>query len=140
MGRAHLFSTALNPGSVGAALAALKIVQSDEGRELRETVMELGNWMRNEIKALGLETPSTMGPIVPVIVGAETAALEASAALLERGFYVPAIRFPTVKRGGARLRISVSAAHDREDCERLLRELRAVFKDRKGVEERKSGT
>ena len=123
-GRAHMFSTALNPGSAGAALAALSIVAGDEGRRLAARLKQISDKLRSDVRALGFETPSTEGPILPLIVGDEARAVAASKALYDAGFFVPAIRFPTVKRGEARLRISVSAAHTELECEGLLRELR----------------
>jgi 8-amino-7-oxononanoate synthase len=67
--------------------------------------------MRENIRRV---SPSSDTPILPVLLGSNEAALGASASLLDAGFLVPAIRFPTVPRGTARLRVSVSAAHPPE--------------------------
>lgn len=112
-GRAHMFSTGLNPGSSGAAIEALKLIPM-QARSLHHNC---------ELLRAKLDTPSTAGPILPVIVGDEGKALALSARLLEAGFFVPAVRFPTVKRGEARLRVSVSAGHTREECEKLVQTL-----------------
>ncbi len=109
-GRAHMFSTGLNPGSAGAAIEALKLIS-----------IQAGSLHHNcELLRAKIDTPSTVGPIMPVMVGDEGNALELSRRLLEQGFFVPAVRFPTVKRGAARLRVSVSAGHTREECEKLI--------------------
>ena len=68
----------------------------------------------------GLVPPGHRSPIVPVVLGPEQAALDASAALLEEGLWVPAIRPPTVPAGTSRLRVTLSAAHTDEDVSRLL--------------------
>lgn len=98
--RSFIYSTAPPPALAHAALAALRLIRSDEGNLLRET-------LRRNIAIVG-HSPS---PVLPRIVGSNDAALAASSALADAGFLVPAIRFPTVPRGTARLRISVSAAH-----------------------------
>jgi 8-amino-7-oxononanoate synthase len=99
--RSFIFTTATPPAVAAAALAALRIVRSDEGRSLRDRLRAL-------VEALRPRHPS---PIIPVIVGEADRALERSAALLEEGFLVPAIRPPTVPHGTSRLRVTVSAAH-----------------------------
>ncbi|MCP5548275.1 MAG: 8-amino-7-oxononanoate synthase [Akkermansiaceae bacterium] len=98
--RSFIYSTAPPPALANAALSSLKIIRSEEGARLRED-------MRRNIALLG----ASPTPILPQVVGSNEAALAASSALADAGFLVPAIRFPTVPRGTARLRISVSAAH-----------------------------
>ena len=71
-------------------------------------------------EAVGLRLAASSTPIQPVIVGDERAALAASAALGDAGFFVPAIRPPTVPTGSSRLRFTFSAAHSDGDLERLL--------------------
>lgn len=99
--RSFIYSTAPPPALAHAAISALRLIRSDEGTRLR-------NQLHEHIGTLG----SSPSPIIPRIVGDNNAALAASSALEDAGFLVPAIRFPTVPRGTARLRISVSAAHD----------------------------
>jgi 8-amino-7-oxononanoate synthase len=111
--RSYIFTTAPTPADSAAALAALEILHSDEGRALRTR-------LRAHVDRLAPGHPS---PIVPVILGEEGAALAASSALLEQGLWVPAIRPPTVPEGTARLRVTVSAAHTDEDVGRLRQAL-----------------
>lgn len=98
--RSFIYSTAPPPALAHAALASLELIRSAEGKSLRVKLQE-------NIALLSTHTT----PIIPVIVGSSEAALSASSELEETGYLVPAIRFPTVPRGGARLRISLSAAH-----------------------------
>jgi 8-amino-7-oxononanoate synthase len=99
--RSFIFTTASTPADTAAALAALEVVRSSEGDELRAR-------LRGHVAALAPGHPS---PILPVVVGGESDAVAAAAALLDRGLLVPAIRPPTVPPGTSRLRIALSAAH-----------------------------
>lgn len=85
----------------------------------RERVWQLARRLGRE---LGVPASS---PIVPLIIGPERAAVDASMALLQRGLHVPAIRPPTVPRGTSRLRVSLSAAHSDGDLAELVAALRA---------------
>ncbi|HEY7439164.1 MAG TPA: 8-amino-7-oxononanoate synthase [Acidimicrobiia bacterium] len=109
--RSYIFTTAPTPADTAAALAALGIVRSPEGAALRERLRANVDLLR----------PGHPSPIVPIICGDETRALAASAALLEQGILVPAIRPPTVAPGTCRLRVALSAAHTPEQVT-LLRD------------------
>ena len=113
--RSYIFTTAPTPADTAAALAAVGIVTSQEGDDLRAR-------LRENIDQLREGHPS---PIIPVMCGDERRALDAAAALLERGLLVPAIRPPTVAPGTSRLRVALSAAHTLEQ----IRELRAALDD-----------
>jgi 8-amino-7-oxononanoate synthase len=78
--------------------------------------------LKRALPGIGLKPSDT--PIQPLVLGANAAALHAAASLRERGIIVPAIRPPTVPEGTARLRISLSAAHDEQDVSRLAAMLR----------------
>lgn len=111
--RTFVFTTASTPADTAAALTAVRIVRSPEGAALRAR-------LRDRIEQFRSGHPS---PIVPVVLGDESAALAAAAALLEQGLLVPAIRPPTVPPGTSRLRISLTAAHSPEQVDHLLRAL-----------------
>jgi 7-keto-8-aminopelargonate synthetase-like enzyme len=114
--RSLIFTTALAPADAAAALAALQICRSNEGEQLRTRLRDLvGRVRRNHHSA-----------IVPIIVGSNAAALDAAEILLRHGVYVPAIRPPTVALGTARLRVTLSAAHDDSMLAMLLDALRAA--------------
>lgn len=112
--RPFIYTTAPPPALAHAALAALGIIRSVEGKTLREMLFQ-------NIAILRENHPSA---IIPHILGDNETTLAASAALREKGFLAPAIRFPTVPQGSARLRITVSANHPKEAVEELARELR----------------
>ena len=105
--RTFIFSTAPPPFVAGAASAALRIIISEEGELRRARLRENIALLRSEIHGLLGEFA-----IAPLIVGSEFACLKLAAELWERGFFVPAIRFPTVRKSQARLRFAVSAAHE----------------------------
>jgi 8-amino-7-oxononanoate synthase len=119
--RTYIFSTALPPMMAAAASAALDRIDRDPQLVacLRARIAEF----RAECTRLGVAVLPSETAIQPIVVGAAARALEVSARLLERGFLVPAIRPPTVPAGTSRLRISLSAAHEPGDVERLARAL-----------------
>ncbi len=114
--RPYIFSTASSPADAAAALAALHIVCSAEGRDLTARLAAL----LDRVSEAGLAPPDHPSPIVPIVLGEEERALEASAWLVEQGLWVPAIRPPTVPAGTSRLRVTLSAAHRDDDVERLI--------------------
>jgi 8-amino-7-oxononanoate synthase len=106
--RPFIYSTAPPPALAHAAAVALELIRSERGRGLRQK-------LRDNILLLG-NSPTA---ILPRVLGSNEAALAASAELADHGFLVPAIRFPTVPRDTARLRVSLSAAHPPEAVEAL---------------------
>ncbi|MEA2972680.1 MAG: 8-amino-7-oxononanoate synthase [Actinomycetota bacterium] len=115
--RSFIFTTAPAPADTAAALAALRILRSDEGEGLVD---------RLRAHVTTVAGPAHPSPILAVILGEEQAALDASAALAAQGLIVPAIRPPTVAPGTSRLRVSLSAAHTDEQVARLTEALRAL--------------
>ena len=109
--RSFIYSTAPAPAQAAASLAGLHLLESPEGQTLRENLKK------------NISTFESQTPIVPVILGENETALAASLSLLEKGFLVPAIRYPTVPRGTARLRITLSAAHSRDQINALQKAL-----------------
>jgi 8-amino-7-oxononanoate synthase len=99
--RPFVFSTATTPADAAAALAALEVLRSAEGAALIDRLGAVVDRVR----------PGHRSPIVPVVIGDESTTLAASAALLERGVHIPAIRPPTVPAGTSRLRVALSAEH-----------------------------
>jgi 8-amino-7-oxononanoate synthase len=111
--RSFIFSTGLAPASAAAARAAIEICRSAEGERLRTV-------LRAHTDAIRFGHPS---PIVPVVLGGEEAAVTAADRLLAAGLLVPAIRPPTVPPGTCRLRVSLSAAHHRDEVAALAKAL-----------------
>ena len=114
--RSYIFSTALTPADAAAALAALRVLRSSEGDAL---VARLATLI-DRVAEAGLAPPGHPSPIIPFVLGAEQAALNASSSLLADGLWVPAIRPPTVPAGTSRLRVTLSAAHLDTDVTRLV--------------------
>jgi 8-amino-7-oxononanoate synthase len=113
--RPYIFTTASTPADAAAALAAVEIVRSSEGDDLARRLAGLVARVAN---AVGRGDHGS--PIVPVVIGEEADALEASSSLLSRGLWVPAIRPPTVPAGTSRLRITLSAIHTDTQVDRLV--------------------
>lgn len=107
--RAYIFSTSPAPASVGAAIEALSILDAEP--DLVELLRAKTGFFTAELRKRGIET-QTQTAIVPIAIGDEGKVVAVAARLLEQGFMIPAIRYPTVARGKARLRVAISAAHD----------------------------
>jgi 8-amino-7-oxononanoate synthase len=107
--RPFIFSTALPPSTVAAALAALELIEARPGRIDR--LRRNGELMRRELAAGGLDPGESRTHILPIVVGDEDSAVELSERSLERGVFAQAIRPPTVPAGTSRLRITVMATH-----------------------------
>ncbi len=117
--RSFIFSTAPVPAAAAAARAGLEVIQSAEGAARRERLWLLVEELKRVLIGAGLPPSVVRAPIVPVVVGAEARAVQLADALRAAGVFVPAIRYPTVARGAARLRFTVSAEHTAEDLAAL---------------------
>jgi glycine C-acetyltransferase/8-amino-7-oxononanoate synthase len=120
--RSFIFSTSPPPGAVAAATAGIEIIASEEGDALRNRLLKNVSALRTALpESFAALVPAESGAtaIVPIILEDEQRALRAAEALKQAGFLVPAIRYPTVARGKARLRITVSALHTEEQIARL---------------------
>ena len=116
--RSFIFSTAPPPAVAAACRAALRIVQSPEGGSLKVRL-----WENMQLLVSSLEIPTAPSAIIPLILGSEERAMAGATLLSDAGFFVPAIRYPTVPRQTARLRITLSAAHEPDQ----IRELAAAL-------------
>ena len=121
--RSFVFSTAPPAAAAAAAAAAVGLVQTATGAMLRDRLWQN---VANCKTRFGIPKSEVPAAIVPLLIGDETKAVEISAQLRERGIFVPAIRYPTVARGAARLRITLTAAHTGEEGEALVRALHAA--------------
>ena len=115
--RPFIYSTAPPPAQAAASLCGIEVITSSRGEALRNRL-----WS-NISRLAELLGKNPCSAIMPVILGTNEAALNASLALLETGYLAPAIRFPTVPRGSARLRITLSAEHTAESIEGLHKNL-----------------
>ena len=123
--RSFIFTTAMSPAMAAGALRNLRFLESHPERvqQLQENVKFFCEALQRE----GLNVPQSPSAIIPVIIGDEAAALNASAKLLERGYVIPAIRYPTVAKGQARLRASLMATHTHEELEYAAKEIAKVL-------------
>ncbi len=115
--RSFIYTTAPSPVNCAAALAALEIIKAEPQRKSR--LKENADYLRSRFEKLGLNTGKSRSHIIPVIIGAAEDALTVAEQLYRRGFFIVAIRPPTVPAGTARLRISVQSEHTRQQLEGL---------------------
>lgn len=120
--RSFVYSTAPPPALAAAACASIEYLETPEGEARRQHL-----WENLKILAAGLPpglTPERIqSAIVPVTIGPEENAVAAAKVLFESGFFIPAIRYPTVPRGAARLRLTLSAAHTADQIRLLTQAL-----------------
>lgn len=122
--RSYIYTTASPPALAEATRASLRLVQAADDR--RQWLRELIALFRAGAEALGLPLMPSETPIQPLLAGTSARALAWGAALEQQGILVSAIRPPTVPEGSARLRITLSAAHSRQQVERLLGAMEAL--------------
>ncbi|MGN0918585.1 MAG: 8-amino-7-oxononanoate synthase [Oxalobacter sp.] len=122
--RSYIFTTASSPVIAAALLASLTLVE--QGDDRREKLKQLAKHLHERLQDTSWQILPSYTAIHPVIIGENEAVLKVSAALMKRGIWVPAIRPPTVPKGQARLRISLSASHTLEDVERLTSALKEI--------------
>jgi 8-amino-7-oxononanoate synthase len=147
--RSFIYSTAPPPAITAAALAAVNFLSSPEGEERRLLLWKRIRLMRKLLLSLNVGSRDTSSKrptpnaqrstlnensgsaIFPLVVGDEQAALDLTTALKSEGFFVPAIRYPTVARGSARLRITVTASHDENQMRSLCEAIEKMNKHAK---------
>ncbi len=117
--RSLIFSTALPPAALAASLAAVQLVRSALGDQLRQQLRENIDLLHARLHAGGVTTVAGITPIIPIMVGSEERAVALSKQLLAQGMYVQAIRPPTVPVGTSRLRVTVMASHTAQQIDRL---------------------
>lgn len=123
--RSFIFSTALPPAVVGANLAALRLMLqiTERRKRLKENITLLTRLLKDELGIM----PHGQSQIFPILIGENQRCLQVAQNLMERGFYVKAIRPPTVPKGSARLRISLTALHTKKDIYELVKALKDVL-------------
>jgi len=121
--RSFIFSTAPVPAAAAAATAGIRLIQSTLGEERRKRLWQL-------VSSLVTTQDKLPSAIIPIQIGDETKAMDAATALRKRGIFIPAVRYPTVARGRARLRLTMTAGHAEKDVEALQAALAEVRLDR----------
>lgn len=116
--RPYLFSNTLAPSIVGGSIAVLDLLS--ETTSLRDKLEENTMYFRNEITKAGFDIKAGVHPIVPIMLYEATIAQEMAAKLLEEGIYVIGFFFPVVAKGKARIRVQLSAAHEKEHLDKAI--------------------
>ena len=125
-GRPYIYSTATPPAIAHALLKSLAIIEGEEGKARRRQLSQLITHWQNEMHFSDWEKVASCTPIQPVILGSNANALAAAKLLNEMGYWIPAIRPPTVPAGSARLRITFSANHSIEELKNLIQALQKI--------------
>jgi len=126
--RSFIFSTAPAPASAAAATAGIQMARSAQGDVLRDQLRGHVQHFKSQISNIGI---ATEGAIIPVILGDENRTLSAAGQLREQNIYIPAVRYPTVGRGAARLRIALTAAHSDSNIASLITAIQTVVENNK---------
>jgi glycine C-acetyltransferase len=123
-GRPFLFSSAMTVPDVAACLSALDILESST--ELVDKLWENTRYFKAEMQRLGFDTGTSTTPITPIMLGEAPMAQQFSRELFDYGLFAMSIGFPTVPRGKARIRVMISASHERQDLDKGLEIFTAV--------------
>jgi glycine C-acetyltransferase len=118
--RPFLFSTAHPPSVTATCIAAVDLLQTDEGQQLIDRMWDNARFFKQSLQGLGFNTGISETPITPVIVGEGAKAMQFSDRLFASGVFAQGIAFPTVARDKGRVRTIVTAAHTRADLEEAL--------------------
>ena len=124
--RSYMFSTAMTPATAGAALGAITVAESEP--KWREKLLENSNYLREGFKKIGYNTLNSQTQIIPILIGEDKKAIEFSRKLFEKNIYGPAVRWPAVEKGRARIRIAVMAGHTKEQIDYLLKTCEEIGK------------
>ncbi|MBP7088061.1 MAG: 8-amino-7-oxononanoate synthase [Candidatus Omnitrophica bacterium] len=122
--RSFIYSTALPPAVIAANLASLKVVRKEPLR--RKTLLENAEYLRKNLKSKNFKVKGE-SQIIPLILGDSKKALQISKALFKRGYWVKAIRPPTVPKNEARLRFSLTCHHNKKILDKLIQDLYEVI-------------
>ncbi len=127
--RSFIFSTSLPPGVPAAAMAALDLVDSAEGKKLREKLERNRVQLSESLIAGGMDLLGSTTQIIPVLTRDPEPTMQMTGRLLEEGIFLQGIRPPTVASGRCRLRATVMASHDAIDLERASVKILAVYRE-----------
>ncbi len=125
--RPYLFSNTLAPSIVGASIAVLDMLS--ETTDLRDKLEENTKYFREKMTAAGFDIKPGVHPIVPIMLYEATLAQEFAAQLLKEGIYVIGFYFPVVPKGKARIRVQLSAAHEREHLDKAIAAFTKIGKE-----------
>ena len=123
--RGFIYTTAPSPVNCAAVMAGLNVIKNQPQR--REKLGENAEYLRSRLQHAGMDTLNSTTHIIPVMIGESSKAMEISEKLFEMGFFVAAIRPPTVAKGTARLRISLQHGHTKEQIDALVEAIKESF-------------
>ena len=123
--RPFIYTTAPSASCAAAAMAAVKIMQTEPDR--RHRLQENADYLRGRLRQIGIDTGQSTSQIVPAIIGDSEKTLHISRELDKQGFFIPAIRSPTVPPGTARLRISLQCNHTKAQMDHLCSILQTLI-------------
>lgn len=124
--RSFIFSTSLPPAVLAASIAAIDLIDSPVGAELRQALQGNTSFFRGRLTQAGFDTCGSSTQIVPVLVGDAERTMEFTARLLEQGIFVQGIRPPTVPAGTSRLRCTIMAIHKHQELEQAVEAICSV--------------
>ncbi|MFH1754063.1 MAG: glycine C-acetyltransferase [Candidatus Latescibacterota bacterium] len=124
--RPYLFSNTLTPSIVQAAIAAIDLLE--QSTELRDKLENNTNYFRKAMTDAGLNIKQGTHPIVPIMLGDAKLAHDVAHDLLEDGIYVIGFSYPVVPKGQARIRVQISAAHDKDHLDKAIAGFKRVGK------------
>jgi glycine C-acetyltransferase/8-amino-7-oxononanoate synthase len=127
--RSFIFSTSLPPGVPAAAMAALDLVDSEEGRQRRERLEQNRLQLAGALTAGGMDLLGSTTQIIPILSREPAPTMQMTARLLEDGIFLQGIRPPTVPPGRCRLRATVMASHDADDLAGAARQIIDVYRE-----------
>lgn len=116
--RSQIYTTALPPHVVEVNLKAIELIERADSE--REHLLSLSSVFREKLQSLGYHTCGSISQIIPILIGENNKVVKLQNYFLENGIYTPAIRFPTVPKATARLRISITSQHQFSDIERFI--------------------
>jgi len=114
-----MFSTASTPATAASAIAAIEIAEKEP--RWRQKVLENSKYLRENLQKIGYNTLRSETQIIPILVGPDKKAIEFSKKLFEKNIYGPAVRWPAVEKGKARIRVAVMAGHTKEQIDYFLK-------------------
>ena len=123
--RPFIFETALPSSICAASLEAFSLIECKP--ELRQRLWQNVKKLKDGLGKVGAPLLESESPIIPVVFGDEKKTLRAAEFLLKEGFLIPAVRYPTVPRGKARLRITVSAIHSEDKIDELIKTFKRLL-------------
>ena len=112
-------SRGASPAVAGATLKALEIIEQD-GAKLRAQLTENVDYISTRLRSAGIDLADTSSQVLPVMIGSEDTTIRVAHWLIEHGVFAAAFTFPNVPRGKGRLRVGVTAAHTRAECDELI--------------------